>query len=368
VDSFCPPTRVGIEGNRLFAQTLTYLAAARAPLVQKAYNREFGIYLRWMAANNITDLWSDPGEPVLCMYTTWMVHVKLLKPSTAKQYLTNINTCIQDRGHRSVLLSSAGVRLRDLHLLWLSLKKAFGDSVKHKMAVSCDMVRAAAGWSGFLGFDGGMLWAAVTLAATMGLRVSEFTSPTTRTCSPSKTLVWSDLEWGVTAEGWQYVIVTIKNAKNDPFRAGYRHHLWHDGSTMCPYTAMLTHYQSTAASRHGAVGPLFRYASGTNLTRGPFTKALRASLQFAGYNPGLFSAHSLRAGAAVSVSTAGYSGDVIQKQGRWKSSAYADYLAFGLGFLRRVQMGMTAVTTEGRVSRTGEEGATAAWTDAPWAA
>jgi hypothetical protein len=348
--------------------------SARNGKSQQAYSREFAKYLGWMTLNGHGSLWAYPGQQIMMMYLVWLVTVDLdgpkkIKPRTGYGYLQHVSASVQDFGHPCPVKMPDGRAMVLLAKVYKSLKMHYGDAVAHKLAVSTDMVRLLLLCPRFdrTAHDGRMLRAAVVLAAIMGLRVSEFVSPTKTKHSEFKTLCVRNVSFGTSRGGARYAEIRIEYAKNSLFREGFTQKVWEDGSDMCPYTA-LADYLGQWDGMHACMptgGPLFRFHSGKNLIRETFTEALRAGLEFAGFEPKKYSAHSLRAGAAVSVSAAGYGSDVIKAQGRWFSSAYEVYMGYTDEFLREVQIKMTEATSARRMEVIGCSD-TAGWDGAPW--
>jgi integrase len=354
----------------LSAAAMRMAGAAREVRVQKAYTREFRKYLSWMAANRLSQWWAYPGQAILMMYLVWLVTVDLdcdskVKPATGYTYLQHVSASVQDYDLPCPLKTEAGRPMMNLAKVYKGLKKRYGADVKHKLAISTDIARPTLRCPVFDpgSHDGRMLRAALLLALVMGLRVSEFTSPKVGEYSEMRTLCIRNVAFGVTRGGARYAEVNIEYAKNSLFREGFRQKVWEDSSDICPYTALADYMSRWEGPTKG--GPVFRCASGRFLTRHTFTAALRDGLDFAGFRPDKYSAHSLRAGAAVSVSAAGYGADVIKAQGRWFSSAYEAYLSYTDDFLREVQIKMTRTTTAARMGVIGT-GSTTEWADAPW--
>jgi hypothetical protein len=344
--------------------------SARNGKSQKAYSREFRKYLGWMTLNGHGSLWAYPGQQILMMYLVWLVTVDLsgpkkVKPRTGYGYLQHVSASVQDFGMPCPVKMPDGRAMVLLAKVYKGLKMHYGDDVAHKLAVSTDMVRLLLLFARFdrANHDGRMLRAAVILAAIMGLRVSEFVSPAKTKHCEFKTLCIRNVVFGRSKGGASYAEIRIEYAKNSLFREGFTQKVWEDGSDMCPYTALADYLRRW--DRMPASGPLFQFGNGRNLIRETFTEALRDGLESAGFEPKKYSAHSLRAGAAVSVSAAGYGSDVIKAQGRWFSSAYEVYMGYTDEFLREVQIKMTAATSAQRMEVIGG-GDTAGWAGAPW--
>jgi len=80
------------------------------------------------------------------------------------------------------------------------------------------------------------------------------------------------------------------------------------------------------AIRGASPGPLFRFKSGTPLTRQLMVDKLKEALVAAGISPRGFSGHSFRAGAATTAAKIGMEDLQIRLLGKWKSDAYHRYI------------------------------------------
>ena len=73
-------------------------------------------------------------------------------------------------------------------------------------------------------------------------------------------------------------------------------------------------------------GPLFKFQDGRFLTRQRLVTAVRDALRSAGVQPGLYSGHSFRIGAATTAAARGVEDSVVMTLGRWRSLAYLEYI------------------------------------------
>jgi hypothetical protein len=181
------------------------------------------------------------------------------------------------------------------------------------------------------------IWAALSLGFHALLRVSEFTTPTTTHYSPTRHLLREDVR---TRKG--SMTITIKAAKNDPYRATCTLPVAATGTSTCPVAAMVRYLSH---GWHGPSLPLFTLASGEFLTRAHLTTTLRRLLQATGLSPQQakqYGSHSLRIGAATEAAAAGLPTWLIQAAGRWKSTAYQRYIRSPRKALLRVAPALAA--------------------------
>ena len=159
-----------------------------------------------------------------------------------------------------------------------------------------------------------MLWAAMLTAFFGFLRVSEYTLEYVKSYDPATTLCHSDLVIRP-----EFIDMTIKASKTDPFKVGITIRFMRNQTQLCPVAAILE-YLRHCKQRYG---PLFAFQDGRLLTR----RALAATLSK--ITPGHIknlSTHSFRIGAATTAAAAGHPRWLIQKMGRWSSDCYRTYL------------------------------------------
>ena len=73
--------------------------------------------------------------------------------------------------------------------------------------------------------------------------------------------------------------------------------------------------------------PLFKFTSGTPLTRAVFTQHIQRALTETGFaNSSRFMSHSFRIGAATTAAEVGVPAWLIKTMGRWSSDAYQQYI------------------------------------------
>ncbi len=79
-------------------------------------------------------------------------------------------------------------------------------------------------------------------------------------------------------------------------------------------------------ARGGGPGPLFRLSDGRPLTRIRFITRVRQALLTLGLSSGDYMGHSFRIGAATTAAERGLPSSMIQKLGRWRSTAFLGYI------------------------------------------
>ena len=166
-----------------------------------------------------------------------------------------------------------------------------------------------------------MLWAACCLGFFGSLRAGEFTTPESQQFDPGQHLSFSDIAVDDSNHP-STVSVRIKQSKTDPFREGVTIFVGKTDTALCPVAALLTFL----VMRGPGDGPLFRFKNGQALTRSRLVTEVRKCLQQAGLKSEDYVGHSFRIGAATTATACGVPVDVIMTLGRWKSSAYKQYV------------------------------------------
>ena len=166
--------------------------------------------------------------------------------------------------------------------------------------------------------DKKMLKAAISLAFHGLLRASEFTSPTTVSYNPKKTLLKSDI-----TIRHHTIRLQIKASKTDQRGHGQTILLGCTNSSTCPISLI---EQYLEASHHPSPHlPLFHFADGKLLMRYSLATSLKECIIAVGENPKHFSTHSIRIGGATAAAAAGITPSIIQELGRWRSNCFRQY-------------------------------------------
>ena len=177
-------------------------------------------------------------------------------------------------------------------------------------------------------FDNLMLRAVACVAFFALLRSAEYTSKSATSWDPSSDLSVCDVFWGKTGD----ITLFIKASKTDPFKSGVRIQLTRLNSPLCPVTA-LREYLAV----RGLSGPLFVFSDGSHLTR----HRLSGLIQQCFPNMSL-DTHSFRIGGASLAAQSGIPPLLMQKMGRWRSTAFLRYIYFDDDSLREAQRRMVA--------------------------
>ena len=182
-----------------------------------------------------------------------------------------------------------------------------------------------------------MIWAACCLAYFGLLRVSEFTTSSPDRFDSSTDLILLDVALDNRTSPTS-IQITLKQSKNDQFRAGTTICLGKTTHTVCPVDALVQYL----VVQGGTPGPLFLLPSNQSLTRASFSSALNKAFQELHMDHRQFNTHSFRIGAATSAKHAGVSDSHLKALGRWKSDAYLKYVRLSPKDLARLSKSLAS--------------------------
>ena len=120
------------------------------------------------------------------------------------------------------------------------------------------------------------------------------------------------------------MMVFLKNSKTDVLRKGVTIMLGCSEVEICAVCRMKDYLKTKLSKLPN--DPLFTDKQNVVLSKKAFVTTLKVQLALTGFDPALFSGHSLRAGSATSASNANFQTWEIQLLGRWQSNAYKLYL------------------------------------------
>ena len=119
-----------------------------------------------------------------------------------------------------------------------------------------------------------------------------------------------------------YIILTLRHSKTNVFGSGSKLYIGATGTNQCPVAAILAYL----AIRPNTPGPIFLFERGIPLLRPALVEAVRQALGSSGVDISRFCGHSFRIGAATTAALVGMPDSLIQTHGRWKSSAFLEYI------------------------------------------
>lgn len=132
--------------------------------------------------------------------------------------------------------------------------------------------------------------------------------------------------------------IHLKRSKTDRFGKSATVLIGATGTSTCPVGAMR---KFLVARCRKPPGPLFRLSNGDLLTRSTISTMTKNLLRAADIDPGPYSSHSYRIGAATAAADAGLPDHLIKTLGRWRSSAYQAYIRTSPKVLRNAAKQIT---------------------------
>ena len=286
---------------------------------QRTYSCGQRRYLRFCEAAGTQAL--PVREDVLCKFIA-QLSLDGLRHRTMKTYMAGIRLLQIDRGLGDPFLSS----LCKLHYVLWGVKRTQaedGGSSRKRLPITPSLLRSIKGiWDrNCADPDLIMLWAACCMAFFGFMRAGELTVPSNKGYDAAVHLSLSDISVdNPTSLG--VLCVRLKASRTDPFRKGISLFIGKVASDIYPVAAMLAYLMVRGLH----AGPLFKFQDGRFLTRQRLVTAVRDALHSAGVQPGLYSGHSFRIGAATTAAARGMEDSVVMALGRWRSLAYLEYI------------------------------------------
>jgi len=255
-------------------------------------------------------VWLPPQELHLELFVTSLAR-QGLQYNTIKVYLYGIQFCALQQGVEVRIAS-----MRRLYYVCRGIRRTQVARRRTRNPITPAHLRQMLSFisSSQLSAYDQALWKCLVLTAFFGLlRVSEYTSASSRSFDPLTNLCVSD----VSLQG-PSVLIRIKASKTDPFRVGTSITLWEGCAPLCPVNAISSFYFFRITR---PPGPFFVLESGEYITRSHVTRFLNSSLRDVN-----ISTHSFRIGGASAASSAGIPDSVIQLMGRWRSNCFVSYI------------------------------------------
>ena len=257
-------------------------------------------------------------ETVLIEFCTFLA--KSVKQKTIKTYLAAVR-----HFHIRAGFDLDFSKFPRLQLVLKGIKRVQGDSIRIRLPITTHHLRLfyfLLCISTTTNHDSLMIWAAMTLAFFGFLRLGELTCNSSH-FSQDIHLCASDIVFVPNTSNPQYISVSLKASKTDPFRQGQIITIGATGELLCPVKALKKYLAARAVC---SLGPLFRYRSGKFLTKAELTSELRALLSRAGLNSNNYAGHSFRIGAATSAAAKDIPAWLIKVLGRWTSDCFQRYI------------------------------------------
>jgi hypothetical protein len=166
-----------------------------------------------------------------------------------------------------------------------------------------------------------VLWAIATTAFFGFFRLGELLPESARAFNPATGLSWGDVAVDNHSSP-RMVQVHLKKSKCSQFGTGSDIVLGRTGVPLCPVSAVLQYVQH----RGSHPGPFFVKSSQEAVTKPWFVAQMRELLAQIGLPQHHYAGHSFRIGAATTAAALGIEDSTIQILGRWRSSAFLQYI------------------------------------------
>ena len=182
-----------------------------------------------------------------------------------------------------------------------------------------------------------MIWAACCLTYFGLLRVSEFTTSSLDHFDSSTDLLLSDLALDNHASPTT-IQITVKQSKNDQFRAGTTICLGITTHAVCPVDALVQYL----AIQGGTLGLLFLLPNNQSLTRALFRSPIKKAYPELHMDHCQFNTHSFIIGDATSAKHVGVSNSHLKALSRWISDTYLKYVRLSSKDLARLSKSLAS--------------------------
>lgn len=296
-----------------------YFQQGLAPSTRAAYSSAQKRYAAFSTLYGIAIL--PAKEPHLCKFVSYLARTDV-KHSSIKAYLSAVRQLHIEEGYPDPKLAD----MSKLQQVLRGIKRGqaiLNPQSRNRLPITPLILRKLkAVWAeDDTNPDNILLWAAACLCFFGFFRAGEITIPTQSSYDPGAHLNFGDIALDDPAKP-RVLRIRLKASKTDPFRKGVDIFVGSTDSDLCPVAATL----SFLASRGSQPGFLFKFRDGHLLTKAIFITQVRKALAAAGVDYAGYSGHSFRIGAATTAHSRGISDATIQMLGRWKSSAYRQYV------------------------------------------
>ncbi|XP_055350942.1 uncharacterized protein LOC129597431 [Paramacrobiotus metropolitanus] len=238
-----------------------------------------------------------------------------ISPATIKVYVASIAKVHAEASLPSPTASASVLRAVD------GCRRICPKAVDGRLPITLDIMRRLKDnirSSALSAYSKLLIWSTFTTAFFAALRVSEFTSQSTRHYDDRRTLSTSDVTIGS-----ESVVISVRRSKTDQFGHGYKITLVSTSRSVCPVTAIQNYAAVRIPTQQSH--PFFLQQDGQFVTRTQVDRWLQI---FLNGTPGRerYSTHSFRIGAASTAASNGAPDSAIQTIGRWKSSCFTRYV------------------------------------------
>lgn len=304
------------------------------------YETGFNAYCKYLLLSNIRYQREKEMPPVsedlLIAFATHCFHTLKISYATIKLYICGIRFQSILQGVNNPFDKS----MQRLQMLLTGIKRNTSNPSRIRLPITGAVLQSICkilNNSFFKNFCDIMMETVCIVAFFGFLRCSEFT--TKDRFNHSSNLCLGDVSFTQS----QYVEVTLKSSKTDPFRKGVTIKLFCNGHQICPF-CKLQHYISVRKQVFSHLcaihEPLFVDHYGNPLSRVVFIKLFKSILAAAGLPSEMYTGHSFRIGAATSSANARIEDHLIKTMGRWTSDSYLRYIKTPISSLQAAQISL----------------------------
>ena len=263
------------------------------------------------------------SEDVLCKFVSYLA-LNNISIGTIKVYLAGVRQLHVSGGYPPPNTAEMAKLAQVMRGIKISQAVSNGTTTaRHRLPITPEILRQIkAQWQREpQSQDKVMLWAAFLTCFFGFFRSGEICASQADTVDPAADLSVDDVKVDSISNP-RRIQIRLQSSKTDPFKEGATINIPRTEDDLCPVAALLT----WLVYRGKSPGPLFRFQSGTPLTRARLVGELRRVLTALGLEAEKFSGHSFRKGAATTAAARGVPDSQIKILGRWKSAVFQVYL------------------------------------------
>lgn len=302
------PLRVAWTEERLFLERSIALGLAIEPSTSAAYDSHLNSFINFCQLHHRL---IDPTPDTLSYYVVWLSHH--IEPRSVDTYLSGIANKLEFMFPEVRAARRSPLVTRTLQ----GCKRRLSKPIRQKVPIGEHDITRIIEAVGFLPDYDNTLFIAMLITGFKSLqRLGELAWPdSVKLQSYRKVSLRHTLTR--TADTISYV---LPYQKNDSLGTGHKILLCRSHEPHVDPVEHVERYLTARDRKHLHHPALWVTSAGTVPTRGWFLNKLHD------FGSQEFSGHSLRAGGATALATAGMSGDLIRAAGRWSSDEFNKYI------------------------------------------
>ena len=312
--------RGGLDVTTLAPSVHRYFQAGLAPSTHKTYQTAMKRFDTYCTRYSINDPF-PVNEMLLCSFAAYLAD-EGLAPQTIKTYLAALRNTQLSLGLPDPREKSSLPILKRVQAGISRVRLQKGTHKRVRLPITIKILRAIhAHLATSSGPDREVFWAIATSAFFGFFRLGELLLPKGTQWDQQCHLSWGDVAVDDHAKP-SIVQFHLRQSKCDQFGRGADVILGTTDDPICPVKAILAYLPR----RDDRSGPFFLMHDSTPASKEWFVRRLRSILESVGLPQSAYAGHSFRIGAATTAALAGLEDSLIQKMGRWNSSAFLVYI------------------------------------------